>query len=163
MAVPIFKPPTFKPLPTYQAPSWNESAIDTLQQKRAAPGLRALRGQMNRASNVSSDNPNVKRMTLRDALSGYGQGLSSVMGQAGATAAGEYGNQYAQTSENAQAKWQSEAQAASAENEWGMNIAQTQYAADLAAEDDWEAKLEKQYELKKRAERESYYFRRYHS
>jgi hypothetical protein len=40
------------------------------------------------------DNPNVKRMTLRDALQGYGSGLENVMAGALKTGAGIYGQEY---------------------------------------------------------------------
>ena len=137
MAAPTFQPPPFKQIPIYQAPRWNESEIDRLQQKRAAPGLRAMRSQMNRVGNVSSDNPNVKRMTLRDALAGYGQGLSGVMGQAGATAAGEYSNKYGREVSNAQFGWQGQAQNAMAENAYGMDVAKTRYGSLL---EEWRSK-----------------------
>jgi len=41
------------------------------------------------------ENPNVKRMTVREALSGYGSGLENVMAGAGSAATQEYGQQYA--------------------------------------------------------------------
>jgi hypothetical protein len=40
------------------------------------------------------DNPNVKAMTLRQALQGYGAGLESVTGGALGTAAGMYNQEY---------------------------------------------------------------------
>jgi hypothetical protein len=82
-------------LPTYTAPVYDENAITTLAQQRAAPGLRALRQQINRASGVNYENPNAKRMTLRDALQGYGQGVASVINAAGQQATGEYNAKYA--------------------------------------------------------------------
>ncbi len=91
--------PTYEPYipgkaPTYAAPTWDEGAIESLTQKKAAPGLRALRQQVQRVTGRRFDNPQVGRMTLREALQGYGSGIGTVLGSAGETALGEYGRRY---------------------------------------------------------------------
>lgn len=126
----------FREMPTYSAPAWNESEIDTLAQKRAAPGLRQLRQQVQRVTGRRYDNPQVGRMTLRDALQGYGSGVSQVVGQAGATAAGEYGQKYARTSENARASYASEVAKADAYNRYSTDVAKTNYQGSFAQ---WQA------------------------
>jgi hypothetical protein len=135
-AAPVYNAPQYRDLPTYTAPEWNEAEIDALTQKRASSGLRAMRQQVNRVSGMSADNPNMKRMTLRDALSGYGSGISNVMGSAAQVAAGEYGNKYARTSANEAAEYQSEAAKASAFNQSAAESARMGYQGSMAS---WEA------------------------
>jgi hypothetical protein len=148
ISVPVYNPPSYgsapgynapiyRPLPTYTAQEWNESEIDALTQKRASSGLRAMRQQINRVSGMSADNPNMKRMTLRDALAGYGSGISNVMGAAGAEAQNEYGNKYARTSANDVAEYQSEAAKASAYNQSAAENARIGYQGAMS---EWEAR-----------------------
>lgn len=122
----------YKELPTYTAPTWDESEISSLTQQRAAPGLRAMRQQMNRASGASYDNPNAKRMTLRDALAGYGTGIANVLGTAGTEATNEYGEKYARESTNKQAEYTSQANQASAYNAAKATEAAANYQGGLA-------------------------------
>jgi len=81
--------------PEYTPPAYNEDEVTSLTQQRAAPGLRSARSAMMRAIGGYYDNPNVKRMTLRDALAGYGMAVENVMGGASNTARGEYGQKHA--------------------------------------------------------------------
>ena len=81
--------------PVLNLPEYDEKKVSALTQKRAAPGVRRLREATRGAMTETYDNPNVKRMTVRDALSGYGTGLENVMAGAGRSAAQEYGQQYA--------------------------------------------------------------------
>lgn len=87
--------PTMGGAPTYEKPEYDESKVSALTQKRAAPGVRRLREVTQRAMGATYENPNVKRMTVRSALAGYGTGLESVMAGAGTTARAEYGQEYA--------------------------------------------------------------------
>jgi hypothetical protein len=82
-------------VPTLNVPEYDEDKVSALTQKRAAPGIRKLREATRSAMSETYDNPNVKRMTVRDALAGYGTGLESVMAGAGQAATQEYGQQYA--------------------------------------------------------------------
>jgi hypothetical protein len=81
--------------PTYVAPERDEGRVRSLTQKWAAPGLRNLRQQVGKAMGANYANPNVKRMTLREALAGYGQGIENVMSGAGRSALGEYSQEFA--------------------------------------------------------------------
>ena len=118
--VPEYQPYIPGAAPTYAAPTWDEGAIESLTQRKAAPGLRNLRQQVQRVTGRRYDNPQVARMTLREALQGYGAGIGSVMGSAGETAMGEYGKKYAIEADVAKtnyggrmAQWQGETQARS--------------------------------------------------
>lgn len=81
--------------PTLNLPEYDMGKVEALAQRAAAPGVRSLRSAMQGVQQGYYENPNVKRMTLRDALAGYGQGLETVMGGAMKTGAGIYGTEYA--------------------------------------------------------------------
>jgi hypothetical protein len=119
---------SYREAPAYEAPTWDQGAVDNLTQQRAAPGLRSLRQQVNRAAGANYENPNVKRMTLRDALAGYGSGLSSVMGSASSAAANEYGNRFSAESANARTKWESGVKSAEEWNSYQEDLAVKNYS-----------------------------------
>jgi len=101
--------PTPPPIPDYPAlniPEWDTGKVKTKTQAAAAPGLRRLRGEVRKAQMASYDNPNVKRMTLRDALAGYGEGIENVLAGARRQAISEYEAEYAPQVSKAQAEWQ---------------------------------------------------------
>ena len=75
-------------------PEYDMSKVESLAQRAAAPGVRSLRSAVQETQQGYYANPNVKRMTLRDALAGYGQGLENVMGGAYKTGAAIYGQEY---------------------------------------------------------------------
>lgn len=151
--------------PSYNAPKWDEGAISDLTQKRSSAGVRALRQQMSRASASGYDNADVKRMTLRDALTGYGTALSSVMGEASEAAASEYGKKYGYEVDSAKTAyqgkldvWQTEKahELAEQQNEWSEDAATTAYERskemaeqqhewDTESDDEWRAKMTKEY------------------
>jgi len=81
-------------MPEFAAPGYDDREVRKLTQKHAAPGTRKLREAVQIAMSRDYDNPNVKRLHLRDALSGYGSGLESVMAGAGRAATAEYGERY---------------------------------------------------------------------
>jgi hypothetical protein len=141
MATPTYNP-NYREMPTYTAPRWNEGAIDALTQKRAAPGLRAMRQQVSRASGVNYDNPNMKRMTLRDALQGYGQGVEQTLSGANAAATNEYGNKFSADSAASQAEYNSQANAANAYNAQQGDIAGRNFEAGMA---DWGMETQNKY------------------
>jgi hypothetical protein len=70
-------------MPTYNAPEMDKRALKAATQKLAAPGVRTLRETVQQAMGKNYENPNVRKMTLREALQGYGTGLESVMAGAG--------------------------------------------------------------------------------
>lgn len=75
-------------------PTYDTGAVESLAQRFAAPGIRNLRNTVQEVQQGVYDNPNVKRMTIRDALAGYGQGLESTMAGALGTASNIYGQEY---------------------------------------------------------------------
>lgn len=75
--------PGMPEMPTYNAPEMDKRALKAATQKLAAPGVRTLRETVQQAMGKNYENPNVRKMTLREALQGYGTGLESVMAGAG--------------------------------------------------------------------------------
>jgi hypothetical protein len=86
--------PTIGTVPEFQAPEWNAREISRMAQAKAAPQVRRLRASVQQAMSRPYENPNVRAMTLREALSGYGQGLESAMAGAESAAQAEYGRRY---------------------------------------------------------------------
>ena len=76
-------------MPTFVAPEMDKRKTRALQQKLAAPGIRTLRQTMQQAMGKNYENPNVRKLTLREALQGYGSGLEKVMSGAGREARSE--------------------------------------------------------------------------
>jgi len=95
-------------LPTLKLPKVNKRAIAALQQKHSAGGVRRLRQALQESLAQGSDNPNVRRMTIREALQGYGTGLEGVMAGAYGTARSEHMADVQQQSQEAQLNWQAE-------------------------------------------------------
>ena len=87
----------------YVAPEYDEARIATLTQRAAAPGVRTLRMALREttARRGGEYNPNVRAMTLRKALQGYGTGLESIYGGAAKTAGEEYAREYGIETEEA--------------------------------------------------------------
>jgi len=104
--------PTISP---FTAPEWSEKEISQLTQKRAAPGLRRLRRTAEKAYTQYYENPNVKRMTIREALKGLGMGMGGVMEAAGREAAGEYEAKYGREFTAAATTYQAQVQKEMAE------------------------------------------------
>ncbi|MHA2135345.1 MAG: hypothetical protein ACW99J_15910 [Candidatus Thorarchaeota archaeon] len=63
--------------------------VKELTQKNMAPRLRLLRSALQRALVRSYENPNVRRMIVREALQGYGQGVEEARAGAERMAMGE--------------------------------------------------------------------------
>lgn len=98
--------PPAGPAPTFQAPEYDEAEIKKLTQRYAAAPTRRLRETIRRIAGQAYGSPMVKRMTLREALEGYGTALESVMAGAGRQAAGEYAGRYAREFQAAQIGFQ---------------------------------------------------------
>jgi hypothetical protein len=141
MALPTYNP-GYRELPTYTGQTWNDAEVDSLAQKRAAPGLRALRSQVQRVTGRGYGSPNVTKLTLRDALSGYGQGLENIMSGAQGEAAGEYGQKFGATSGEAYKEYGSKAGAAGAYNAYEADRAKTNFGAEMT---DWELATQNKY------------------
>ena len=90
--VPEVSPPTLPEMGEY--PKYDESAVRAGTQRAAAPGIRTLREAYQTAAARLPSGPQT-RLTLKDALRGYGSGLESVMAGAGRQARGEYAQKYA--------------------------------------------------------------------
>lgn len=82
--------PELPELPTFKAPEFNKRAVRALTQKMAAPGVRTLRETVQQAMGKTYENPNVRKLTLREALQGYGTGLEKVMAGASREARSEH-------------------------------------------------------------------------
>ena len=91
----------------YLAPQPDLSRIQFLTQMAAGPGVRKLRkgltGSLQEAGRA--ENPNVRALLSRGALSGYGEGLESVMGGARREGMSLYAPEFATTSEESKANW----------------------------------------------------------
>lgn len=98
------------PLPEMKLPPFDESRISELEQKAAAPGMRALRQSVREVQGKYYENPNVKRMTLRDALAGYGAGIENVMTGARREAQAQYEEEYRPQVQKAQMEYQAQVQ-----------------------------------------------------
>ena len=99
------KPSPYTVVP-FEAPEWDEEEISRLTRKRAAPGVRRLRSAVQMAMTRPYESPQIRRMTLREALAGFGMGLESVMGAAGREAVGEYGAEYGREWQAGAMNWQ---------------------------------------------------------
>ena len=97
--------PVMGPMPEFKLPTWDESKISAKAQRAAGPGLRELRKGIQEAQGRYYENPNVRRMTLRDAMAGYGMGLEKVMGGARQQATSEYAAEYGPQVAKAQAEY----------------------------------------------------------
>lgn len=100
------KAPELPDLPTLTMPKPDKRKIRALTQEISAPAVRKLREGLQGAMNVNSDNPNVRRMTLREALQGYGTGLESAMAGAGGQARQEHQQELNLLAQEAQKNWQ---------------------------------------------------------
>jgi hypothetical protein len=103
--------PTAPTLPTFEMPKVDKRAVAALTQKAAAPGIRSLREQVQAAMGQNYENPNVRRMTLREALQGYGAGLEKVMGGAGSQARQEHQQELNLLAQERQMNYQTQVQA----------------------------------------------------
>jgi len=98
--------PTMGETPELEMPEYDEKKVSALTQKKAAPGIRRLRNVTQRALSTTHENPNVQRMTVREALAGYGTGLEGVISGAGSSARAEYNTEYSTSVSAAMARYQ---------------------------------------------------------
>ena len=104
----------------YKAPEVNKRAIKAESQKIAAPGIRTLRETVQQAMGKNYENPNVRKMTLREALQGYGSGLEKVMSGANREARSSHMQELDLKRQEAQLNFTAQNQAAMAsyQNAW---------------------------------------------
>ena len=133
--VPDYESPEMEETPEFEAPEWDEAAINKATQQNAASGIRSLKSavQQAMASASGSDNPNVQKMLLRDALAGYGEGLEEVMSGARTTATEEYATKYAYEYETAGMTWEAAVQAVRDKYAGDLAGSQLEYQAELDA------------------------------
>jgi hypothetical protein len=127
------EPVGYTPPDPYKAEPWDESKIESKTQRKAAPGLRTLRGQMQKVTGGYYENPNVKRMTLREAFAGYGQGLENVMTGAEKEAETEYAREYGIKAEEGKINYQTALTKAGMDYTGRLTKAQMDYQSQLAA------------------------------
>jgi hypothetical protein len=129
--------------PQYKAPVYNEGKVKALTQEQAAPAVRGLRNAIIRTQNQMGENENVNRMTMRDALAGYGQGLQSAMSGASATARGLYNEEYAREADAAKTNFEAAADASKTSYMTQADAAKTNYLANVdAAKTNFEAQAD---------------------
>lgn len=161
--VPEFKVPKMEDVeygevPTFTAPEYDKSEVAKRAQKYAAPGVRKLRTAVQSATARGYDNPNVRRMTLRDALAGYGEGLENVMSGAQKTASAEYAQEYAYKYKEAGMNYQTAVQAVRDKYQGKMQTRGLQFRAEMAAvENVYKAELEaERYRVEEENRRQSF-------
>jgi hypothetical protein len=150
---PTYTPPEAYTAPSYSigaytAPQYDEGKVNALTQQQSAAGIRGLRSAIQRAMVNGSDNPNVKKMTLREALAGYGQGLQSVMTGAAKSAREMYNTQYGYEADAAKTSYSTMADAAKTNFQASADASKMNYQANVdAAQRNFEAQFEK-YKMK---------------
>jgi len=102
---PTMAMPEMTDVPSLVLPKIDKRRIAALQQTHAAPGIRMAREALQANMNEASDNPNVRRLTLREALQGYGAGIENVMSGAARTAQAEHGQEVELAGQEAMANW----------------------------------------------------------
>lgn len=101
--------PSVPDIPEFELPEYDETKVAGLAQKIAAPRVRTLRETTREAISRRGpgyENPNIRRMTVRQALKGYGTGLESLISGARKGAVSEYGQQYGAAVNAAQMNYQ---------------------------------------------------------
>ena len=135
--VPTYVAPTYTPPPEYTAPTYDEGKIETLTQRKAAGGLRSLRNQLQRVTGGSFENPNVRRMTLREALAGYGTGIENIMSGANTEAERSYQNEYGRLADTSKIKHQGLLDTAHTQYQGALASAQSTLSSQMA---EWTAR-----------------------
>lgn len=109
---PTMPKPEAPDVPAFTPPKYDEAKVKRLAQKHAAPSLRRLRSALQQEMGRSYENPNVRAMTLREALQGYGLGVEGALSQAGSAARSEYGAEYQRKYAGAMTTYQTQQQMA---------------------------------------------------
>lgn len=92
------EPPKAPVIPPYKSAIYEETPYDEdkirlLTQEQSAGAVRGLRSAVQRIIGESSDDP-TRRMTLRQALAGYGEGMQNAMSSASRSARNAYNTEY---------------------------------------------------------------------
>jgi len=91
--------------PTFAAPKWDEREVRKKARKLAGPAMAKMEQEVQRAVGQYYENPNVRRMVLRDTLQGYGIGLAGVIASSEQAATAAYGQEYGRQFQTAQANY----------------------------------------------------------
>ena len=91
--------------PTFAAPQWDEREVRKKARKLAGPAMAKMEQEVQRAVGQYYENPNVRRMVLRDTLQGYGIGLAGVIASSEQAANAAYGQEYSRQFQTAQANY----------------------------------------------------------
>lgn len=78
---------------TYTSTPYDEDKIRLLTQEESAGAVRGLRSAIQRIAGESVNDP-TRRMTLRQALAGYGEGMQNAMSSASRSARNAYNTEY---------------------------------------------------------------------
>ena len=101
---------------TFTAPTRDPNRISNLRARASGAGLRDLRRQTQRTiQGTSGMDATMRRMTLKDALMGYGSGVSKIMGQADRIAQNQYEQEYGDKYKEAMLNYQAGISKANAE------------------------------------------------
>ena len=101
--------PVFPTLPHFKMPEYDRGRVEAIAQRVAAPEIRRLRNQIQKAAAMGYDNPNVRAHVLRQAMEGYGMGLENTMRGARSAAVQEYGAvEYGPKVQETQMNWQTQ-------------------------------------------------------
>ena len=140
---PTYTAPEEYVAPDYTAPTYDESKVDTLTQKKSAAGLRAARQSLQSVTGGYYENPNVKRMTLRDALAGYGSAVQTVMSGADTEARNQYNTEYGIEVDSSKTNYNADVEAGKLNYSSALNTANQKYAAKITeAEKNYQAQLD---------------------
>ena len=125
-----YETPVYTAPEQYSAPVYDEQRINELTQTSSAGAIRGLRSAIQKVAGGSYANPNVRRMTLREALAGYGQGLQSAISAASDTARNLYNTEYGTKAEEKKINYNTAAQASQAQYQAQWQQAQAMYTAE---------------------------------
>jgi len=117
--------------PEFKAPEYDTGRVSQRAQEIAGPSVRKLQTAVERALSYGRENPNQKQAELRELLSGYGEGLGSVVSGSRAAATGEYQKEYESQYAPSLINYQQKVSDIKAANDAAMAQAQTTYGADV--------------------------------
>ena len=130
--MPTFEAPEAPSAPKFQAPAWSEKAISSMAQKKAAPGVRGLKEGLREMTAKMGNDP-ISRHNAREAMTGYGRGLSQVMGEAHSAAVQEYSAKYGYQFQAAAMDFEAEADAIARKYQGDLTGRLAEYNADVGA------------------------------
>lgn len=119
--------PVMGQLPELKISPYSEKRVEALTQRYAAPKISQLRQAVQQMTSQAYENPNVKKMALRQALAGLGTGIAEVTAGARREAGAEYARRRAEEVRAAELEYQTQYQKMIAE----YNAALQEYFADV--------------------------------